>query len=654
MNFNQFLIPLILSFFLFNLVFVLGYFVLGKIRARRDDFLFNLGYSVLLGYGILGYFALVFSYLRILNKVSIFVFALIVFLLGWRSLFYFYRNLRELLRIRNIVKQGLLDKILFGVLIFLIVFASLSAYMPPYRGDAIVYHLPEVESMAKDGIFSEGWYNATLNLPQPWVSVLPLLMETIYAVALTVYGFTLVHLVHYQIFLALILAIYVFLRKKFTKVHGLLGCILIFSIFEIVVNANVAYIDAAMVSFEIAGLLIFIDWFFSNRKSSLILSALLFGFAAAVKYIAFYNLIIIVLFFLAKVIFVDKKKIWEIAKVGLLFLGFWLISGGFWYLKNLVLYGNSISPYFSVPSYLIPRTPELLTETFSASRYPKTFFNFLAIPFTVFKEPHYYPILLGFISLPFVFLIRKFDLIRKNKKAIILLFIYLFSYFFLWFFIGPQHRRYGMDGQVVLMILTAIILGTTLIKLIEKIGLTWLIILVAIVIVSMSFVIGNYENNYLFEYEKMQIEYLIGIKNESDFYQFQNYGEEFFAADYINKNLKNEKILYNICAYEASFFLKKGNQFVPFRFLTVNKNKDIWLQLKVDDIHYLLLTWQGKEKHYCWRTGACTLNWERYKNEILPIENLIKEYSELVFFDEEKGVELYKINLEQIWRTLFQ
>lgn len=653
MTLNQFLIPPILSFFLFNLAFVLGYFVLGKIRARRGDFLFNLGYSVLLGYGILGYFALILSYLRILNKVSIFVFALIVFLLGCRSLFYFYRNLRELLQ--NIVKQNLLNKILFGVLIFLIVFASLSAYMPPYRGDVIIYHLPEVESIAKDGIFSEGWYNTTLNLPEPWVSALPLLMETIYAVALTIYGFTLVHLVHYQIFLALILAVYVFLRKKFTKTYGLLGCILIFSIFEIVVNSTVAYVDAAMVSFGIAGLLIFMDWFFSNRKSSLILSALLFGFAAAIKYIAFYNLIIIGLFFLAKVIFIDKKKIWEIAKVGSLFLGFWLISGGFWYLKNLVLYGSPICPYFSTPSYLTPSASyEILVETFSSSRYPKTFFNFLAIPFIVFREPHYYPILLGFISLPFVFLIRKFDLIRKNKKVIIFLFIYLFSYFFLWFFIGPQHRRYGMDGQVVLMILTAIILGAILIRLLEKIRLIWLVILAFSVIICLSLIIGNYENNYLFEYEKMQMEYFIGIKNEADFYQFQNYGEEFFVADYINKNLKNEKILYNICAHEASFFLKKGNQFVPFRFLNVNKNKGIWLQLKVDDIHYLLLTWQGKEKHYCWRTGACTLNWERYKNEILPIENLIKEHSELVFSDEEKGVELYRINLEQIWRTLFQ
>ena len=77
MIFNQFLIPFILSFFLFNLAFVLGYFVLDKIRARRDDFLFNLGYSVLLGYGVLGYFALILSYFRVLNKVSIFIKCLI-------------------------------------------------------------------------------------------------------------------------------------------------------------------------------------------------------------------------------------------------------------------------------------------------------------------------------------------------------------------------------------------------------------------------------------------------------------------------------------------------------------------------------------------------------------------------------------------------
>ena len=649
MTLSQFLIPPICSFFLFLLAFVLGYFVLGKINARRNDFLFNLSSSVLLGYGILGYFVLLLSYLGILNKISIFIFALLTFFFCYRSLSYFYNNLKKTLK--SIFRQSSLNKILLGFLIFLIIAASLSAFMPPYRGDAIAYHLPEAKIIAKNGISKEGW---NLSLVQPFVASFPLLMEAIYALGITIYDFTLAHLTHYQIFLMLILAVYVFLRKRFTKTQGFFGCILIFTIFELVVNSTVAYVDAAVVSFNIVGLLVFIDWFFSNKKSSLALSALFFGLAASVKYGALYTLVIIAFLFLFKIIFIDKKRIPGIIKTGLLFSGFWLIAGGFWYLKNLIFHLNPFYPFFF--NYLKTTENSFVGVMSKIGKfefrylYPRTLWGFLTMPFRAFKEPHYYPILLAFLVLPLIFLVKKLDLIQKNKKVIVFLFIYLFSFFAVWYFVGVQIRRYAMEGQVILMLLAAIILGTILLKITERIKLVWLIILIIFVSIPLFFTVARYENSYLFEYEKLQISYLFGIKDKYDFYRFQNSGEEFFVSEYINGNLQNEKIINNLCLDEGNFFLDKNNQFVWLRNLAIDENKDLWLQLseylKKNNINYLFVSWEEKEKNYSWKTGACTIDWQEYKDKFLLLENLIKKHSELIFSNKDKGVELYKLNIE--------
>jgi hypothetical protein len=644
MPFSEILITISCSFFFFNLAFVLGYFVLNKIYVRQGNFLFNVGYSILIGYGILSYLTLFLSILGQIDKLIIFIFSLIVFVLGRKSSFYFYENLKII--IGDIKKQSSLNNILLGILFFLIIAASFSAFMPPYRGDAIASHLPAAKIIAEGGIFGEKWNR----LISPNFIGFPMLIETLYALVVIIHDFTLAHLIHYQIFLAMLLVIYVFLRERFSKIYGLMGCILIFGIFELVVNATVAYVDAAMVSFDIAGFLIFIDWFFSNKKRSLVLSALLLGLGASVKYLSLFNLIIIGLFFLFKVVFIDGKKVGEIFKTGSVFLFVFLIAGGFWYFKNLIFYNNPFYPFVlnlfsSNTSSYFNAEIEMVKFSFSPL-YPRSLWGFLTMPFRVFNEPHYYPVLFGFIIMPFMFFIRKIDMIRKNKKIILFLFLYILIFFALWYFSGIQIRRYSMDGQVVLMILAAIIIASVLIKMTERIKLVWIVILAVLVSAPLFFAAAFYEDSYLLKYGKLQIRYILGLDSKYDFYSFQNAGEEFFISEYINKNLINENIINDLCIDEGNFLLDNGNRFVRFSKDSKLEWAELSKYLKENNISYLFSGVEGKEKKYHWKTGACSIDWNDYKDNILPLEELVKEHSNVVYDDLQIGVQLYKIKLD--------
>jgi hypothetical protein len=636
MFFNEILIPIFFLFLFFNTAFVIGYFILGKIKARKSDFLFNLTYSLLLGYGILAHLTLLFSYFGILGRPLIYVFILAIFILGWRYLFYLYKNLKA--SIIRISEFSLTEKILLSIALFLVVFFSLFCFMPPYWTDEVVYHLPEAKAVAENGFLKDSWGKLGQELIQPWVLALPLMMEGLYGLAGVVGGFSLVHLFHYQIFLCLVIASYVFLRKNFSKIQALFFCVGVFALLQLVVNSVLGLVDAAMVAFDITGLFVFINWFFNNKKEDLKLSALLFGFSASIKYVAFYNLLVVLFFLVIKIIFIDKIGIKKSINTVLIFLFFWLLPAGFWYIKNLFFYLNPFYPYFfghrgmGESEYMV-----LARETFKS----------LKISFGLFKNPLYYSSLICLVVLPV------FYFIKKNRKIILFLFFYLLTFVGTWFLVGSHVIRYAMNTQVVLIIMGAIILGWVFLKILEKNKKIIILILSSVFIALILFIYYAVNSQKIsLDFISFQIgyEYILGEKSKLDFYGFQNLAEEFSISSYINKNLNNEKIINNLCSDQGNFFLKNGNKFTSLNYWQKEDNLDIWNQLsdylKKNEINYLLVAWREKEENYQYKSGACSPDWRDYKDNILPIENIIREHGQLVYTDLPKGAKLYKIDLQ--------
>jgi len=631
MFFNEILIPIFFLFLFSNVAFVIGYFILGKIKARKADFLFNLAYSLLLGFGILAHLTLLFSYFGILSRSLIYVFILSIFILGWRYLSYLYENLK--MNIIGISEFSLIEKILLGIILISVVFFFLFCFMPPYWTDEVVYHLPEAKAVAENGFLKDSWGRLGGELIQPWVLALPLMMEGLYALAGIVGGFSLMHLFHYLIFLCLVVTSYVFLRKNFSRVQAFFFCVGIYTLRIIVVNSVLGLVDAAMVAFDISGLFVFINWFFTNKEEDLKLSALLFGFSASIKYNAFYNLLVVLIFLIVKVIFIDKIGIRKSIKTVLTFLSFWLLIAGFWYIKNLFFYWNPFYPFlFGHRGIGESDYKSLVSGTFKSFKSLKFSFTFLSpLLFLVFLPIFYF--------------------IKKNKKIILFLLFYFFGFLSIWFLVGSNDMRYGINAQIILIIMGAIILGWAFLNILEKVKKNIILILSLVFLVSIFFMFGAVSFKKIpLDFIPFQIEYMLGTKSKLDFYAFQNLAEEFYASDYINEKLNDEKIIDNLCSYEGNFFLKNGNKFVSLDLWQKDNNSDIWNQLsdylKKNEINYLLIAWQEKENNYQRKSGACSPDWQYYKDSVFPLENIIIGHSQLVYTGSQREVKLYKIDLK--------
>lgn len=280
--------PLVCSLIFFHIAFIVGNKLLKLLSfptvgvdARRT------GLSVLLGYGVLSYGTLIMSFFGPLSWWVIWLIVVIVLVLGRQTVFTLYKNFFSY--IHPVVKKWTVEeKILLLLIGCGVVFYALSAFVPPYRNDAIAYHLPETMVIAKEGIkhFPIGVSKFFGNLP--------LLMETLYALLYTVQGFVLINLTHFQILLAALAVCYSFVKNNFSRRTSLLALVVILTLYEVFVNATNAYIDGATIAFEVAGFLTLIEWCSNKQKKLLTVIGLLFGLALATKYNALYGVVGIV------------------------------------------------------------------------------------------------------------------------------------------------------------------------------------------------------------------------------------------------------------------------------------------------------------------------------------------------------------------------
>ncbi|MCX6785221.1 MAG: hypothetical protein NTV81_04880, partial [Candidatus Komeilibacteria bacterium] len=381
------LLPIIESLFFLITAWLVGRFILSKIKAWQSfGLLLQFALSVLVGYSGLAYLFLILSFWPPIQSWSIWLICLLILIIGWRAIkklildlsFYFKKNER----------LSLIEKILFLLVIFFFIFYLSSALVPPYRTDALAYHLPEAKQIAEQGIFSLGGYGS-------FFANMPKLMEILYAGLFTAGSFSLIHLVHYQMFLALLVVIFCFVKKEYDRLGGLLSILGIFTLYELGVNATNAYVDGAMVAFQIVAALFFIWWWKNQEKSILILVGLLFGLAVSVKYLAWYAVVLVGLFWLIKTVL--GKKTWPTILTEVAYLGIpFIIASGFWYFKSWFLVGNPFYPFIFSHQGI---TEEVFKSAYVAvwQFIPQTLTNYLLMPFTLFWDPYYISVLAAFL-----------------------------------------------------------------------------------------------------------------------------------------------------------------------------------------------------------------------------------------------------------------
>jgi 4-amino-4-deoxy-L-arabinose transferase-like glycosyltransferase len=231
-------------------------------------------------------------------------------------------------------------RILVGILVVFAAFNLFAAFMPEIFYDALVYHLalPEL-------YWLHGGIVAT---PENIYSGLPMLVNMLYALALPLGGDALAHLIHWSFGIGTAAVVYVFCRDISDETTGLEAALLFYTVPLVGVLSWKAGADLGWAFFQMLSVYALAQRLdrvqAGEGRRWTLLAGIFAGLAMGTKYQAWplAGLMACSFFFLVPAGLEIKEK----AKEACLFLGAALAVLLPWLLKDYVLYGNPIYPFF--------------------------------------------------------------------------------------------------------------------------------------------------------------------------------------------------------------------------------------------------------------------------------------------------------------------
>src|SRR3989339_549443 len=631
--FQDLFIPLAYSLFTLVVAYCIGFFVFKKIKVVKNINLLSVGVPVLFGYGILGYLSVIWTFFVPLNRASFLILAAPILILSRDSVVSLFKKIKS-----TVVGWKSLDTkelLFFIVVILFFLFYLTSALIPPHRTDAIAYHIPEAIAISQNGIVG---INAAGNLYGPS----PVLLESLYSLLYILSDYVLINLVHYQLLLAGLLVIYYFAREQFGKLSAQFLIIFIFSLYEIFVNATSAYIDAGMVAYQVASIVLVIMWSKSKDRSLLVGAGILYGLALSIKYLSLYALLLI-LPFIIFTSFTSEKNIKSILKDLLYFAIPALLFSGFWYIKNLILFGNPFYPFiFAHPGF---SNEQIETANIAIKEFrPRTLKNFLLFPFIFFKDKYYLTSLLAFLLLPLSFL-----WVRKDKMFRYIL-MFVLGYFAIWFFFISHQKRFVMIGLLTLMICFGYIMSKIYYNYQRFFDNKIVRALFIIIILAGAGVLFSAKEGYFFKVKKAELSYVAGLTGKGQFYSERGMGGIYYLSEYINKNYNSTKFL-PLWSDDTNFFLDNGNVFISLH--DYIKDRDVLDAdsfkkfLKDSEVNFIIDFSQSsqdklmKEWYNSDNSSANDFR-DRVVVKIIKLSDLMPEIGEVIYNENERLIYVVK------------
>lgn len=228
----------------------------------------------------------------------------------------------------------------------------IKASLPPYYSDEMAYHFISPSQLA---------HISTWNFDGNFYSNLPQVFDLFYVLVFSLTKtYSIVRLFIFTTLTTSFLFSFSHLKKHF---GGLPAYFFIFSFFAlpqaIAQLATVGFVDVPTYSLMLIGLIFLIEFILNSQSDSFFLSSIFWGMALGTKYTslsAFASILPTVF-----LIFVSKLKFRDIIQS----ISLVLIFGGYWYVKNLLVYGNPLYPMFgsnSIPFTGSWTTPVDLTH----------------------------------------------------------------------------------------------------------------------------------------------------------------------------------------------------------------------------------------------------------------------------------------------------
>ncbi|MEK7554524.1 MAG: hypothetical protein AAB518_00870, partial [Patescibacteria group bacterium] len=363
------------------LSFITGLLVFRAIGLQFSDKMKQGLFAVVTGYGIWGCIGLALAGIGFFNQFTLWIAAIAVILVSipvirsnFKSSISFIRSGFFLSSLKNWFREyGFLKGVIIAWL-----FVDLFIMFVPLTGhDTLDYHFPIIQDLIREERFT---FSASLG----GYSYLPVLGETLYATGMVLFGNTtepfVFQVFQYGMLIFFPLLFYAFLKDRVRHpMLAILGSWGVLSLMDFAREAfHGGYVDLFAFLFGMASVLLVLDIVSSGklRRPELWLSAILLGFALGVKYTAFFFGAVdamLIVWFLMK----ERARIGEWTRNIFPFAGLTMLVSGFWYIKNLLVFGNPVYPLGSD------------TEWFGAINYflfDRTILNYFLFPFARYGQ----------------------------------------------------------------------------------------------------------------------------------------------------------------------------------------------------------------------------------------------------------------------------
>ncbi len=494
-----------------------------KFYSELLIFSFGVGFSVLsfmvMGLGMLGFLKPSLFYI-------IFSIILILFILDIKSIYriykiYYRKEYREQESCRNNKRQFNFDTLITGTIIIFVLINFFSSFAPPVEWDSISYHLALPKIYLKE--------QTVTYVPSMLYSLWPFFTEMLFTVGLFV-GDNVPHLFSFLFSVLVLLGIYSFCRRYFTKRTGLISGLIFYSMVIISERASQAMVEIPFAFYSLLGIYSFVIFEDTKKTRFLVLSAVMSGISFSIKFTA---LIIPLIIGLMMVYDFLKVRRVNIINNMIIFGCISILFGSPWYLRSYFYSGN---PFYGLfynifgGINLSPETASVLNSGLNSYGFGRDIFSFIILPWNLTIYGDKFGSLLGVTPL-FLMFIPLYFFVEKNRIVNKLLF-FCFIFITMWFFTSQQQRL-----LIPSLVFLSIIAGYIFTDLSKKKVLFIFLSSILILTVFFNLIIGI-EINY------KKISAGIGIISHEEFYSSLKDFNPHDVSVYANKKLpRDSKIL---------------------------------------------------------------------------------------------------------------
>jgi hypothetical protein len=416
-----------------------GYGLLSRLKLSFGSAEEKLAFGFSIGFGLLGYAVLLLGMIHCLYAPLLVVLYAGCVIVLRKELPIFHKECRESLNSFLFSKLPLFFDAVRLVLAACFVLSFLAALAPSFSNDSMVYHLTDAKFFASRHYVGLIPFNSANAL---W----PYLVEMYYTLALIFQMPNAATLFHFALAAVTALAVYAFIKRFFQQQAAYLSAALFFITPGIFMETSQTYVDLGLVLYGFLSVYSVMVWLSTGKGAFIGLAGAFCGLAVSVKYFGVVIPLLLGIYLL-----------WKKPRAFLLFILVTFLASFVWYLRQYLVLGNPVFPFFSKifgASGLDREVLDSLSEKTIRTAFGMGagFMNVLTVAWRVTMHPRQFG---GEqIGLLFLAVIPAILLLRPREPFIRKIGAFALAYCICWFFLY-QNLRFLLPVVPFLSILAA-------------------------------------------------------------------------------------------------------------------------------------------------------------------------------------------------------